>query len=95
MKKKLQKWLGIVDKETKNGAEERYLELCDLLEKKAQESIFKLDWFMNQYHAAICDNCGKGFLAHYGGMYRTRYKDGGMTRVACSSKCCDELKEKE
>lgn len=58
--------------------------------QKTDSQIFKLDWFMKEYHANICDNCGKGFLAHYGGFYK-RYNP---TKILCSSKCDTEISMK-
>lgn len=70
------------------------------LEKSILNSIEKLDRFIHQYKINICDNCGKSFLAHYGGFYATRdyiFIDGKKTDsynilVCCSSKCLDEKK---
>lgn len=57
------------------------------LEDLGVASLGRLDWFMREYHANVCDSCGKGFLAHYGGFYKSYIR--GKMYVFCSSQCLD------
>ncbi len=57
-------------------------------ENRVDNSIARLDWFMNEYHANKCGVCGKPILAHYGGFYRN--SEG---KVFCSTECIDKNKE--
>ncbi len=90
MKKLLQKWLSI-----KEPKEPDLTQFKAEISKEVDKMIVRFDYFMQKYHPQICDSCNKGFLAHYGGFYKTKYDNGSMTKVACSGKCLDNLKLKK
>lgn len=89
MKELIKNWLGLnVEKPDYSAIEKRTEEIT----KEAKDAIGKLDWFMREYHASLCDWCKRPFLAHYGGFYTSR-KENGHTLIHCSSKCMDEYEK--
>lgn len=82
-----------IEKDLQNLREE-LLKWVSEIKKLTEKQVFAFDDFIKQYGEGLCDVCGKKFIAHYGGFYKTAYdtKLKAFTKIVCSSACMDKIR---